>query len=159
MRTQKKKKCIIAFLGVILLFGGISLHSRLLSEEVSISLENFVYCQIQVMREENNTGIGRAVQIRDIEKTEKLFDFLGSLKARKMLPWETIFAKKIVERTKEHPYMIILQYDSEMAGRSEGINCWTTGQVDIRGTSYILIEEPKTRITDYLELLLQTNRL
>ena len=43
MRTQKRKKYITVFLGVILLFGGISLRSRLLSEEVSISLENLVY--------------------------------------------------------------------------------------------------------------------
>ncbi len=83
MKNKRIKKLIVCLLGVLLIWTTVSFRSSPLSQKGEISLENFVYCHIQVIEVENDTGIGRAVKIRDLEQVEKLVDTFGELEVRK----------------------------------------------------------------------------
>lgn len=148
-KLKKRKKLIICLLGVLMIWAAVSFHSSPLSQKGEISLENFVYCHIQVIEVENDTGLGRAVKIRDLEQAEKLVDSFGEQKVRKALPWEKLHSDE------EYPYTMHLQFDSEVVGRYELIHFWKNGQIDFRGASYMITGEPKTQMTDQLEWLLQ----
>lgn len=143
------KKWLIFLAGILLIWVVVFLQSSPLYKKGEISLESFIYCHIQTMRVENETGIGRAVRIKDLAQTEKLLDILGELEVRRALPWEKI------HEDEEYPYTIHMRYDSESSGRFENILCWKNGQIDFRNVSYMIAEGSKTQMTDQLEWLLQ----
>ncbi len=149
-KKGKRKKWFICLVGILLICGAVFMNSSPLSQKGEVSLENLVYCSIQVTEVKNETGYVRGTKIRDIEQVEKLFDFLGEQEVRRALPWEKLHSDE------EYPYTIDLQYDSETQGRYEFIFCWKNGQIDFREKSYMITEEPKTQMTERLELLLQT---
>lgn len=147
---MKKLKRFLFFLLVVLIiwFAG-HFFSSPLSQKGEISLENFIHCHIQTMHIENETGIGRAVRIKDVSQTEKLLDILGELEVRKALPWEKIHGDE------EYPYTICLRYESESSGPFENIYCWGNGQIDFRNVSYMIVDENKAQMIDQLEWLLE----
>lgn len=148
-KKKKWKKQFLCLAGILLIFGAIFFHSSPLSQKGEISLENFVYCHIQTMRVENETGIGRAVKIRDLEQVENLVKTIGNLEVRKALPWEKLHSDE------EYPYTMHLQFDSEEVGRYELIHFWKSGEIIFRGDSYMIADGSKTQMTDQLEWLLQ----
>lgn len=146
---KKIKKFMIFLFAVLLIWIGGHFFSSPLSQKGEVSLEDLVYCHIQVIEVENDTGIGRAVKIRDLEQVEKLVDTLGEMEVRKALPWEKLHSDE------EYPYTIELRYDSEEVGRYEIIHFWKNGEVFFRGDSYMIAGGSKTQMTDQLEWLLQ----
>ena len=146
---KKIKKFIVFLFGVLLIWFAGRFFSSPLSQKGEISLENFVYCHIQTMRVENETGIGRAVKIRDLEQVENLVETIGNLEVRKALPWEKLHSDE------EYPYTMHLQFDSEEVGRYELIHFWKNGEIIFRGDSYMIADGSKTQMTDQLEWLLQ----
>jgi len=146
---KKIKKFMIFLFAVLFIWLGSHFFSSPLGEKGEISMENFIYCHIQTMYIENETGIGRAVRIKDLTQTEKLLDTLGEVEVRKALPWEKI------HEDKEYPYTIHLRYESESSGPFENILCWKNGQIDFRNVSYMIVDENKTQMTDQLEWLLE----
>ena len=147
---MKQLKRFVFFLLVVLIiwFAG-HLFSGPVSEKGKISLENFIYCHIQVIEVVDDTGIGRAVKIRDLEQVEKLVDSIEGLEVRKALPWEKMHEEF------EYPYSVQMQYDSEEMGRYEIIHFWKNGEIVFRGDSYMIAEGSKTKMTDQLEWFLQ----
>lgn len=148
MNKKKIKKFVLFLFGVLLIWFAGHLFSGSVSEKGKISLEKFIYCHIQVMEVVDDTGIGRAVKIRDLEQVEKLVDSIEGLKVRKALPWEKMHEEF------EYPYSVQMQYDSEEIGRYEVIHFWKNGEIIFRGDSYMIAEESKTQMTDQLEWLI-----
>ena len=146
---KKIKKFVVFLFGVLLIWFAGQFFSSPLSQKGEISLENFIHCHIQTMHIENETGIGRAVRIKDVAQAEKLLDILGELEVRKALPWDKI------HEDGEYPYTICLRYESESSGPFENIYCWENGQIDFRNVSYMIVDENKARMTDQLEWLLE----
>ena len=150
MQMAKKKKVVIGLLIVSLLAGICDVfNSSPLSQKGKISLENFVYCHIQVIEVIDDTGIGRAVKIRELKPVDNLMKMIERLEARKALPWEKM------HKEDEEPYSIHLQFDSEEVGRCELIHFWKNGEVVFRGDSYMITEESRTQMTDQLEWLIE----
>ena len=142
----------VVCLGVIaLLWTAASFRSRPLSDAGEISMENFVVCRVQVLEIKNDTGYGRAAECRDAAQVQKILDALGKIEVRKMMPWE----KLLSDRQEKEPYLMVIQYDSEEAGRYESLLCWENGRIDFRDTSYRITGKEKTKATDLLEGLLQ----
>ena len=146
---KKTKNFIIILFGILIVWFAGHFFSSPLSQKGEISMEDFVFCHIQVIEVVNDTGIGRAVKIKDVEETKKLLDFMSELEVRKSLPWEKI------HNDVEEPYTVWLQYDSEEMGRYEHILCWKNGQINFRGKNYMIIDEQKVQLTDQLEWFLQ----
>ena len=146
---SKEKKVLIFLAGILLIWAAVFFNSSPLSQKGKISLEDFIYCHIQTMRVENETGIGRTVKIRNLETAENLVETIGNLKVRKALLWEKLHSDE------EYSYTIELRYDSEEVGRFEIINFWKNGEVFFRGDSYMIAEGSKTQMTDQLEWLVQ----
>lgn len=146
---DKRKKWLLCLAGILLIWAVTVFKSSPLSERGKISLEDFVYCRIQVIELIDDAGRGRAVIVRDMEMVEKLTEEIEELKVRKSLPWEKIHTKG------EEPYTFYLQFDSEEAGGYESINFWKNGEVFFRGNSYMIAGENKIQMTDRLEWLLQ----
>lgn len=140
---------IVCFVGIVLIWTAVSFPSRPLSDAGEISLEDFVVCRVQVMRVENDTGYGRAAELRDAEQVQKVLDALGEMQVRKMMPWEKPLSDS------GEPYLMVIQYDSEKAGRFETLSFRENGRIDFRGAAYLLTEKPKTKATDLLEMLLE----
>ena len=103
------------------------------------------------MEIKNDTGYGRAAEIREKERMQKALDALGEIEVRKMMPWE----KLLSDRSAEEPYLMMIRYDSETEGRYESLACWENGRIDFRDASYRITGEPKTKAVDLLETLLQ----
>ena len=144
---KKIKKFIVFLFGVLLIWFAGHFFSSPLSEKGEISLENFIYCKIQISEVKNETTYIDGVEIRDIEPVEKLVEDIEKLKIRKILPWE-----------KNHgvwPYKICMQFDSEEIGRCEIIDFWKNGEIVFRGDSYMIAEGSKTQMTDRLEWLIE----
>jgi len=126
------------------------LDGSFFSEE--ISLENFVVCRVQTMEIKNDTGYGRAAELRDAAQVQKALDALGEIEVRKMMPWEKFFS----DRQEQEPYYtMMIWYDSETEGRYESLACWEGGRIDFRDTAYMVTGKEKTKATDLLEGLLQ----
>ena len=144
---EKIKKFIVFLFGVLLIWFASHFFTSPLSEKGEISLENFIYCKIQISEVKNETTYIDGVEIRDIEPVEKLVEDIEKLKIRKILPWE-----------KNHgawPYKIWMQFDSEEIGRCEIIDFWKNGEIVFRGDSYMIAEGSKTQMTDRLEWLIE----
>ena len=144
-------KGIVCLVVLVLIWTAVSMRSKPLSDAGEISLENFAICRVQVMEIKNDTGYGRAAELRDAAQVQKALDTLGEMKVRKMMPWEKFFS----DRQEGEPYQMVIQYDSEEAGRYESLSCWENGRIDFRDTSYRITGEPKTKAADFLEGLLQ----
>lgn len=144
-------KGIVCLVVIVVIWMAASFRSKPLSEEGEISLENFVVCRVQVMEIKNDTGYGRAAEMRDAEQVQKVLDALGEMQVRKMMPWE----KLLSDRSAEEPYLMMIRYDSETEGRYESLACWENGRIDFRDASYRITGEPKTKAVDLLETLLQ----
>ena len=146
---KKIKKFVVFLFGVLLIWFAGHFFSSPLSEKGEISLENFIYCKIQISEVKNETTYIDGVEIRDIEPVEKLVEDIEKLKIRKILPWEKMHEEW------EYPYMIRMQFDSEEVGRCEIIDFWKNGEIVFRGDSYMIAEGSKTQMTDQLEWLVQ----
>lgn len=146
---SKKKKVLIFLAGILLIWTATFFNSSPLSKKGKISLENFVYCHIQVIEVIDDTGIGRAVKIRELEPVENLVKMIEGLEVRKALPWEKMHEED------EEPYSIHLQFDNKAVGRCELIHFWKNGEVVFRGDSYMIAEEGRIQMTDQLEWLLK----
>ena len=145
-------KGIVCLVVIVVIWMAVSFRSKPLSEEGEISLENFVVCRVQVMEIKNDTGYGRAAEIREKERMQKALDALGEIEVRKMMPWEKFFS----DRQEQEPYYtMMIRYDSETEGRYESLVCWEGGRIDFRDTAYMITGKEKTKATDLLEGLLQ----
>lgn len=144
-------KGIVCLVVIVCIWMAASFRGRPLFEAGEISLEDFIVCRIQVMEIKNDTGYGRAAEIREKERMQKVLDALGEMQVRKMMPWE----KLLSDRSAEEPYLMMIQYDSEEIGRYESLSCWENGRIDFRDASYRITGEPKTKAVDLLETLLQ----
>lgn len=144
-------KGIVCLVVIVVIWMAVSFRGRPLFEAGEISLEDFIVCRIQVMEIKNDTGYGRAAEMRDAEQVQKVLDALGEMKVRKMMPWE----KLLSDRSAEEPYLMMIRYDSETEGRYESLACWEGGRIDFRDASYRITGEPKTKAVDLLETLLQ----
>lgn len=145
-------KGIVCLVVIVVIWMAVSFRSKPLSEEGEISLENFVVCCVQVMEIKNDTGYGRAAEIREKERMQKVLDALGEIEVRKMMPWE----KLLSDRQEQEPYYtMMIRYDSETEGRYESLACWEGGRIDFRDTAYMITGKEKTKATDLLEGLLQ----
>ena len=109
-------------------------------------------CRVQVMEIKNDTGYGRAAEIREKERMQKALDALGKIEVRKMMPWEKLLSDR---QEQETYYTMMIWYDSETEGRYESLSCWENGRIDFRDASYRITGEPKTKAVDLLETLLQ----
>ena len=136
---------------IVLIWMTVFMRSEPLSDAGEISLENFVVCRVQVMEIKNDTGYGRAAELRDAAQVQRALDTLGEIEVRKMMPWESFFS----DRQEQEPYQMVIQYDSEEAGRYESPSCWENGRIDFRDTSYRITGKEKTKATNLLEGLLQ----
>ena len=144
-------KGIVCLVVIVVIWMAVSFRSKPLSEEGEISLENFVVCRVQTMEIKNDTGYGRAAELRDAAQVQKALNALGEIEVRKMMPWE----KLLSDRSAEEPYLMMIRYDSETEGRYESLACWEGGRIDFRDTAYMITEKEKTKATDLLEALLQ----
>ena len=145
-------KGIVCLVVIVVIWMAVSFRSKPLSEEGEISLENFVVCRVQVMEIKNDTGYGRAAEIREKERMQKVLDALGEIEVRKMMPWEKFFS----DRQEQEPYYtMMIRYDSETEGRYESLACREGGRIDFRDTAYMITGKEKTKATDLLEALLQ----
>ena len=79
---KKIKKFIVFLFGVLLIWFAGHFFSSPLSEKGEISLENFIYCKIQISEVKNETTYIDGVEIRDIEPVEKLVEDIEKLKIR-----------------------------------------------------------------------------
>ena len=145
-------KGIVCLVVIVVIWMAVSFRSKPLSEEGEISLENFVVCRVQVMEIKNDTGYGRAAEIREKERMQKALDALGEIEVRKMMPWEKLLSDR---QGQETYYTMMIRYDSETEGRYELLACWENGRIDFRDASYRITGEPKTKAVDLLETLLQ----
>lgn len=145
-------KGIVCLVVIVVIWMAISFRSKPLSEEGEISLENFVVCRVQVMEIENDTGYGRAAEIREKERMQKVLDALGEIEVRKMMPWEKLPSDR---QGQETYYTMMIRYDSETEGRYESLACWEGGRIDFRDTAYMITGKEKMKATDLLEALLQ----
>lgn len=145
-------KGIVCLVVIVVIWMAVSFRSKPLSEEGEISLENFVVCRVQTMEIKNDTGYGRAAELRDAAQVQKALDALGEIEVRKMMPWEKFFS----DRQEQEPYYtMMIWYDSETEGRYESLACWEGGRIDFRDTAYMVTGKEKTKATDLLEGLLQ----
>ena len=142
-------KGIVCLVVIVVIWMAVSFRSKPLSDAGEISLEDFIVCRIQVMEVINDTGYGRAAEIREKERMQKALDALGEIEVRKMMPWEKLLSDS------GEPYLMMIQYDSEEIGRYESLSCWENGRIDFRDASYRITGEPKTKAVDLLETLLQ----
>ena len=142
---KKMKKFMVFLIAVLLLWFAGHFFSSPLAEKGEISLENFVFCKIQISEVKNDTTYIDGVEIREIEPVEKLVEEIEGLKIRKILPWE--------KNQGAWPYKIWMQFDSEELGRCEIIDFWKNGEIVFRGESYMIAEGSKTQMTDQLEWL------
>lgn len=145
-------KGIVCLVVIVVIWMAVSFRSKPLSEEGEISLENFVVCRVQTMEIKNDTGYGRAAEIREKERMQKVLDALGEIEVRKMMPWEKLLSDR---QEQETYYTMMIRYDSETEGRYESLACWENGRIDFRDASYRITGEPKTKAVDLLETLLQ----
>ena len=145
-------KGIVCLVVIVVIWMAVSFRSKPLSEEGEISLENFVVCRVQVMEIKNDTGYGRAAEIREKEQMQKALDALGEIEVRKMMPWEKLLSDR---QGQETYYTMMIRYDSETEGRYESLACWEGGRIDFSDASYRITGEPKTKAVDLLETLLQ----
>lgn len=145
-------KGIVCLVVIVVIWMAVSFRSKPLSEEGEISLENFVVCRVQVMEIKNDTGYGRAAEIREKERMQKALDALGEIEVRKMMPWEKLPSDR---QGQETYYTMMIRYDSETEGRYESLACWEGGRIDFRDTAYMTTGKEKTKATDLLEALLQ----
>ena len=146
---KKIKKFMIFLFAVLLIWLAGYFFSSPLSQKGEISLEDFIYCHIQVIEVVDDTGYGRAVKIRNLEIVENLVHSIEKLEVRKALPWEKMHEEF------EYPYSVQLRYDSEEVGRYEIIHFWKNGEILFRGDSYMIEEGSKTQMTDQLEWLIE----
>lgn len=145
-------KGIVCLVVIVVIWMAVSFRSKPLSEEGEISLENFAICRVQTMEIKNDTGYGRAAELRDAAQVQKALDALGEIEVRKMMPWEKFFS----DRQEQEPYYtMMIRYDSETEGRYESLACWEGGRIDFRDTAYMVTGKEKTKATDLLEGLLQ----
>ncbi len=145
-------KGIVCLVVIVVIWMAVSFRSKPLSEEGEISLENFVVCRVQVMEIKNDTGYGRAAEIREKERMQKALDALGEIEVRKMMPWEKLLSDR---QEQETYYTMMIWYDSETEGRYESLACREGGRIDFRDTAYMITGKEKTKATDLLEALLQ----
>ena len=92
-------KGIVCLVVIVVIWMAASFRSKPLSEEGEISLENFVVCRVQVMEIKNDTGYGRAAEIREKERMQKALDALGEMQVRKMMPWEKLLSDRQGQET------------------------------------------------------------
>ena len=145
-------KGIVCLVVIVVIWMAVSFRSKPLSEEGEISLENFVVCRVQVMEIKNDTGYGRAAEIREKERMQEALDALGEIEVRKMMPWEKLLSDR---QEQETYYTMMIRYDSETEGRYESLACWEGGRIDFRDTAYMITGKEKMKATDLLEALLQ----
>ena len=145
-------KGIVCLVVIVVIWMAVSFRSKPLFEEGEISLENFVVCRVQVMEIKNDTGYGRAAEIREKERMQKALDALGEIEVRKMMPWEKLLSDR---QEQETYYTMMIRYDNETEGRYESLACWEGGRIDFRDTAYMITGKEKTKATDLLEGLLQ----
>lgn len=145
-------KGIVCLVVIVVIWMAVSFRSKPLSEEGEISLENFVVCRVQTMEIKNDTGYGRAAELRDAAQVQKALDALGEIEVRKMMPWEKLLSDR---QEQETYYTMMIWYDSETEGRYESLACWEGGRIDFRDTAYMITGKEKTKATDLLEGLLQ----
>ena len=138
---------MVFLIAVLLIWFASHFFSSPLAEKGEISLENFVFCKIQISEVKNDTTYIDGVEIREIEPVEKLVEEIEGLKIRKILPWE--------KNQGAWPYKIWMQFDSEELGRCEIIDFWKNGEIVFRGESYMIAEGSKTQMTDQLEQLIE----
>ena len=70
-------KGIVCLVVIVVIWMAVSFRSKPLSEEGEISLENFVVCRVQTMEIKNDTGYGRAAELRDAAQVQKALNALG----------------------------------------------------------------------------------
>ena len=145
-------KGIVCLVVIVVIWMAVSFRSKPLSEEGEISLENFVVCRVQTMEIKNDTGYGRAAELRDAAQVQKALNALGEIEVRKMMPWEKLLSDR---QEQETYYTMMIWYDSETEGRYESLACWEGGRIDFRDTAYMVTGKEKTKATDLLEGLLQ----
>ena len=87
-------KGIVCLVVIVVIWMAVSFRSKPLSEEGEISLENFVVCRVQTMEIKNDTGYGRAAELRDAAQVQKALNALGEIEVRKMMPWEKLLSDR-----------------------------------------------------------------
>jgi|GEM_PF-420940 len=119
-------KGIVCLVVIVVIWMAVSFRSKPLSEEGEISLENFVVCRVQTMEIKNDTGYGRAAELRDAAQVQKALNALGEIEVRKMMPWEKLLSDR---QEQETYYTMMIWYDSETEGRYESLACWEGGRI------------------------------
>ena len=137
-------KGIVCLVVIVVIWMAVSFRSKPLSEEGEISLENFVVCRVQTMEIKNDTGYGRAAELRDAAQVQKALNALGEIEVRKMMPWEKLLSDR---QEQETYYTMMIWYDSETEGRYESLACWEGGRIDFRDTAYMVTGNKSNRPT------------
>ena len=117
-------KGIVCLVVIVVIWMAVSFRSKPLSEEGEISLENFVVCRVQTMEIKNDTGYGRAAELRDAAQVQKALNALGEIEVRKMMPWE----KLLSDRQEQETYYTMMI--GTTAKRKDGMSRSPAGRED-----------------------------